>query len=569
MKKKNIQRTLIALSLGTIILSFFSGCGENSDKTESGEYATTEIISSVPTESVSSVTSENESAQDSNSQSTDFVIGETVTFGRYEQDNDTANGAEPIEWQVADIQDDRALLISKYVLDNIRYNEYAGIYGDEDSESVPWEQSDIFSWLNNDFANSAFTEEEFKYIIDTTEYSTTDSQGQKEIIGSVFLLSYEEAVKYFGLETATATDYKDDEYELCFSDKALCQPTPYALEKRIDTNEFTQEDADKMLELGLECDSSVVGNTYADYWLRSSYNCNSWFTAEGHAMCVDTDGSLSIESVGFNNVKTAANGARPCIWITSKIETQLITNTETQASTEAIEAEGAYGNAELIDLSFLSSNPNKIELITRNYNVVKRDAGQIELFEADIDIIDTGVSYLLGTSKIKYNLGVSQKAYNDFINNAVDFDGEVQKGNRGGKDLYQYDLIDGSCEFKCYNETFDLIRYYLDDNGRSTAEFVGEDGEYYYIYNDMSPCLDDFTEELYYNIKTLSSEDAYREITYNENSYIEISYDKGKQLGIDAYLTKSPDFNSGNPGGIYCLDIDDNGNFAKIVNPFV
>lgn len=567
MKKKNIQRTLIALSLGTIILSFFSGCGENSDKTESGEYATTEIFSSVPTESVSSVTSENESAQDSNSQSTDLAIGETVTLGRYEQDNDTANGAEPIEWQVADIQDDRILLISKYVLDNIRYNEYAGIYGNRDSESVPWAQSYIYSWLNEDFANSAFTEDERKRIIDTTAYSDTDSSGRKEIIGSVFLLSYEEAVKYFGLETATATDYNDDEYELCFSDKALCQPTPYALEELIDSDEFTPEDADKMLELGLECDSSVVGNTYADYWLRSSYNCNSWFTAEGHAIRINPKGSFEIGYVSLADVKTARNGVRPCVWVTLG-EVDEVSET-IESATEAIEAEGAYGNAELIDLSFLSSNPNKIELITRIYNVVKRDTGQVELFEADIDIIDTGVSYLLGTSKIKYNLSVSQKAYNDFINNAVDFDGEVQKGNRGGKDLYQYDLIDGSCEFKCYNETFDLIRYYLDDNGRSTAEFVGEDGEYYYIYNDMSPCLDDFTEELYYNIKTLSSEDAYREITYNENSYIEISYDKGKQLGIDAYLTKSPDFNSGNPGGMYCLDIDDNGNFAKIVNPFV
>ncbi len=563
MKKENMKRVVTMCIIVSMILSAFSGCNENSDKSSKANITSESDI----LELTDFITEENieENAQVASSDNNEFIIGETITFGKYEQDNDTANGAEPIEWTITDIQDNRVLLISNYILDNIRYNEYAGIYGDSETENRPWASSDIYSWLNNDFASEAFNEEELNAIIDTTDNSSAEA----EIIGSVFLLSYQEAFKYLEFDTATDTRWNGNEYELCFSDKAFCQPTQYAIAKGVENEEFTQDDFDRITALGFNCDSSAVGKTFADYWFRSSFNWDSWFTAEGHAMCVDTDGSLSIESVGFNNVKTAANGIRPCIWITSEIETQPITDTETQATTEAIKAEGVYGNAELIDLSFLSSNPNKIELITRNYNVVKRDTGQVELFEADIDIIDTGVSYLLGTSKIKYNLGVSQKAYNDFINNAVDFDGEVQKGNRGGKDLYQYDLIDGSCEFKCYNETFDLIRYYLDDNGRSTAEFVGKDGEYYYIYNDISPCLDDFTEELCYNIKTLSSEDAYREITYNENSYIEISYDMGEQLGIDTYLTKSPDFNSGNPGGMYYLDIDDNGNFAKIVNPFV
>lgn len=45
------------------------------------------------------------------------VVGSSIYFGQYEQDNNSGNGPEPIEWIVLDIQDDRALLISKYGLD--------------------------------------------------------------------------------------------------------------------------------------------------------------------------------------------------------------------------------------------------------------------------------------------------------------------------------------------------------------------------------------------------------------------------------------------------------------------
>ena len=44
-------------------------------------------------------------------------IGDYVTFGMYEQDNDKSNGAEAIEWQVLDKKDGKVLLLSKYALD--------------------------------------------------------------------------------------------------------------------------------------------------------------------------------------------------------------------------------------------------------------------------------------------------------------------------------------------------------------------------------------------------------------------------------------------------------------------
>ena len=70
-------------------------------------------------------------------------VGETIVFGAYEQDNDTSNGAEPIEWSVLAKEDDRILVISQYALDCQPYNKK--------NESVIWETCSLRSWLNDIF----------------------------------------------------------------------------------------------------------------------------------------------------------------------------------------------------------------------------------------------------------------------------------------------------------------------------------------------------------------------------------------------------------------------------------
>ena len=64
-------------------------------------------------------------------------IGDMITFGRYPQD---ADGRElPIEWQVLDVQDGRALLLSRYILDVQPYAEPGG--------SLFWGESHLRAWL--------------------------------------------------------------------------------------------------------------------------------------------------------------------------------------------------------------------------------------------------------------------------------------------------------------------------------------------------------------------------------------------------------------------------------------
>lgn len=45
-------------------------------------------------------------------------IGDTVFFGKYEQDNDASDGKETIAWIVLDKKDDRVLLLSEKSLDD-------------------------------------------------------------------------------------------------------------------------------------------------------------------------------------------------------------------------------------------------------------------------------------------------------------------------------------------------------------------------------------------------------------------------------------------------------------------
>ena len=132
--------------------------------------------------------------------------GDYINFGTYEQDNNASNGEEDIEWLVLEVKDGKALIISKYALDCNRY--------DANSTSVTWETCTLRKWLNNDFINTAFSDEEKAMIPAVTvsadknlDYSTTPGNETQD---QVFLLSGTEAFNYFNSDIERqcyATDY--------------------------------------------------------------------------------------------------------------------------------------------------------------------------------------------------------------------------------------------------------------------------------------------------------------------------------------------------------------------------
>lgn len=89
-------------------------------------------------------------------------IGDTVIFGKYEQDN-VANGYENIEWIVLDSKDGKLLLLSKHILDWMQYSEQSA--SSSHWKYTTWEYSDVRKWLNDEFLNAAFSPEEQEHIL--------------------------------------------------------------------------------------------------------------------------------------------------------------------------------------------------------------------------------------------------------------------------------------------------------------------------------------------------------------------------------------------------------------------
>ncbi len=150
-------------------------------------------------------------------------VGDYIKIGKYEQDNNTSNGKEAIEWLVLDVQGDKALVISRYALDAKAYHTSLS--------NITWEKCTLRSWLNNDFYNSVFASSE-KSRIKTTTVAAEDNHEYGTDAGNntydkVFLLSYNEAKKYFDSDSAR-----------------MCKPTAYAKAQGVwyDSNMGSRDD---------------------------------------------------------------------------------------------------------------------------------------------------------------------------------------------------------------------------------------------------------------------------------------------------------------------------------------
>lgn len=138
-------------------------------------------------------------------------INDVFEFGNYEQDGNEENGKEPVEWSVIAKEHDKVLVISNKVLDLKEY--YYGY-----PENVTWENSSLRKWLNSDFLNNCFTEDEQNKIPltfvtgETTFKSGDDSPTQDK----VFILSYSEANQYLtsdSLKISELSQYAESKKE--------------------------------------------------------------------------------------------------------------------------------------------------------------------------------------------------------------------------------------------------------------------------------------------------------------------------------------------------------------------
>lgn len=131
-------------------------------------------------------------------------VGEIISYGQYEQDGKNSNGKEAIEWIVLEVNDEYAIMISRYVLDAARFTNPL--------RATTYSGSDIRNWLNYDFAGTAFTEKEkaglTAILFDpgtNPEYPGTNQGGA--VADLVGILSID-AIKAYGVPVqCRATDY--------------------------------------------------------------------------------------------------------------------------------------------------------------------------------------------------------------------------------------------------------------------------------------------------------------------------------------------------------------------------
>ncbi len=210
------------------------------------------------------------------------VIGAIIQFGHYEQDNNTGNGKEAIEWIVLDVnKNNQALLISRYGLDVKPYNNVR-------ATDITWETCTLRSWLNDEFLQSAFSEKEQAAILTTSVDNSTsqgfynwDTKGGKNTKDLIFLLSYAQANRYLGVTSSGNANTQ-----------SRVRPTAYAIAQGAWVNDSIRT-----------ADNEPTGW----WWLRSPGRYQSF------AAIVGCEGALG----GFN-IRYDTCSVRPALWLNLK-----------------------------------------------------------------------------------------------------------------------------------------------------------------------------------------------------------------------------------------------------------
>ncbi len=204
---------------------------------------------------------------------TDTLLpGAHVTFGHYEQDNDTGNGPEPIEWIVLSVDHEagRAMIVSNLILDCQPYHTRKA--------RINWIDSHMRSWLNDVFLNAAFTPEEQDLVCLSDVDNSGEQANPRRPLGSddtqdkVFLLSYAEYQLYANVYMPST-----------------CVATAFAASKHMVTST-----------------DPVTGELNGRWWLRSPGEDRT------QAMMITTNGMLRDSG---DEVSSTYNGIRPCCWV--------------------------------------------------------------------------------------------------------------------------------------------------------------------------------------------------------------------------------------------------------------
>lgn len=186
-----------------------------------------------------------------------------VNLGHYIQTEE--GGVLPVTWRVLAIEGDTAYCLSEYVLLNHRIhgddNEYKAFGGD-------FRQTEMWAFLNGEFAQEVFTEEELALLVDTQEF------------GRLFLVSRD--------------DLKNKSYGFVSNKSRRGYGTPWALAQ------FTTYNGKKAQALFRY---SYEYGKHSPYWTRSQST-----SAKYAANCTKQEGNI-----GWIRVVVENEGCRPAM----------------------------------------------------------------------------------------------------------------------------------------------------------------------------------------------------------------------------------------------------------------
>lgn len=215
----------------------------------------------------------------------DIEIGNTVTFGKYEQDR-SKSGKEELEWRVLEKDTDKkmALLITGNCIECMPYHT--------EKTDITWKDSSLRQWLNSMFLQETFSDEEQDQVLeaDIETYVNQDlnSDGVVRTSDRIFLLSDEEVKKYFKNKT-----------------DRLAKVSPL-IHKEVETEENEAEGEKREEEEGgmKPAVSELTDGIF--WWLRSPGD------RQDCAECVGAEGSVA--TAGYT-VLQANFGVRPAMWV--------------------------------------------------------------------------------------------------------------------------------------------------------------------------------------------------------------------------------------------------------------
>lgn len=124
-------------------------------------------------------------------------VGDKVYFGTYPYAAD--GNIQKLQWRVLRKREDSVLLLTEEGIDMKPYHE--------EKNNITWELCTLRKWLNEDFVNTAFTNVEQMFILTTKVdnskvqgYSGYGTDGEKDTLDKVFLLSYKEVFEDYFIE---------------------------------------------------------------------------------------------------------------------------------------------------------------------------------------------------------------------------------------------------------------------------------------------------------------------------------------------------------------------------------